>query len=461
MESIEGAPFPVSHFLFPVSGFRLPVSRFLFSVLGFRFFGFALLVALPALFAWPTGARATACIGDCNGDGRVLVDELMLGVRIALEHESASSCPAFDADSSGAVTVDELVAGAKSMVGGCAPQLREAFVIATDFQTGSFATIDLDPPRAVDPVSRDRRVHRDAVARAFGGLVYVVNRFLGDTIQILDPSRGFATLATCSVGRGANPHDIAFISSDKAYVTRYELTELLVINPSVGPDCSGFLRGTIDLGGLADADGVPEMDQMLVAANRVYVSLQRLDRNNFFAPAGRGMLAVIDPGRDEIASVITLSGANPFTLRPARRGGRPSLYVSETGGFTALDGGIEYVDLATGEPQGFFITEQDLGGDITGALLVSDRLGYAILSDAQFASSLVAFDPATRAVTGTLIGSSNFISAIEINDRGELYVADRNVTRPGVRVFDAGDGTELTPAPLDVGLPPFQILFLK
>lgn len=406
-------------------------------------------------------AEAMKCPGDCDSDGQVPVDELLLGVRIALEQAPIPACPAFDTDSDGAVTVDELVAGVKAAVSGCAPALSRAFIIATDFQTGSFATVELDPPRRVDPVNRERRVHRDAVARAFGGLVYVVNRFLGDTIQILDPARSFATVATCSVGRGANPHDIAFASADKAYVTRYELSELLVVNPSVGPDCAGFLRGTIDLGGLADPDGVPEMDQMLLHANRLYVSLQRLDRNNFFAPAGRGMLAAIDVARDEIAGAIPLSGSNPFTLLPAGRGGRALLMVTETGGFNSLDGGIEFVDLESGEPQGFFITEEDLGGDITGALLISDRLGYAVLSDRDFASSLVAFDPATRSITRTLIARSNFISAMELNDRGELYVADRNVLRPGVRVFDARTSAEITAAPLDVGLPPFHILFLR
>jgi hypothetical protein len=52
------------------------------------------------------------------------------------------------------------------------------------------------------------------------------------------------------------------------------------------------------------------------------------------------------------------------------------------------------------------------------------------------------------------------VSDVALNDRGELYVADRAITQPGLRIFRASDGTPLTTAPLDLGLPPFAIVFL-
>ena len=49
--------------------------------------------------------------GDCNGDGKVTIDELILGVNISLEACSRSTdCPAFDTDVSGGVSIDELIA---------------------------------------------------------------------------------------------------------------------------------------------------------------------------------------------------------------------------------------------------------------------------------------------------------------------------------------------------------------
>lgn len=402
---------------------------------------------------------AQECIGDCDGSGGVSIDELVRGVNIALGRDEVAGCAAFDRNASGDVTVDELVGGVQGALSGCAgaPD-RLAFVIATDFQTGSFATIGLDPPRPLEPVDRNRRVNSDATVRTFSGLVYVVNRLLGDSIQMLDPVRDLATVYDCSVGSGANPHDIAFAGANKAYVTRYELTELLIVDPSVGPDCGGFVLGSIDLSAFADADGIPEMDRMLVVGGRLYVITQRLDRNNFFAPAGNGMLAVIDMARDEVVDTITLSGANPFAVSDGRDG---TLIVIETGRFTTLDGGLERVDLASGQAAGFFVTESNLGGDITDAVIISDQLGYAVLSDEEFRNSVVAFNPRTGAPGGTLVSGSNFVSDLELNDRGELYVADRSAERPGVRVFRTADGSELTAAPLDVGLPPFEIIFLK
>jgi hypothetical protein len=48
--------------------------------------------------------------GDCNGDGRVTIDELILGVNIALGSRPVTDCPAFDTDFSGEVSVAELIA---------------------------------------------------------------------------------------------------------------------------------------------------------------------------------------------------------------------------------------------------------------------------------------------------------------------------------------------------------------
>ena len=96
--------------------------------------------------------------------------------------------------------------------------------------------------------------------------------------------------------------------------------------------------------------------------------------------------------------------------------------------------------------------------------VLSDHLGYAITAitaGTDFSNSLVAFDPTTHSVTKTILSAGSFLSDIELNDRDELFLADRNITKPGVRIFRASDGGKLTQSPLDLGLPPFDILFLK
>jgi len=397
---------------------------------------------------------AQQTVGDCDQDGSVTVDELVVGVNIALGESPVADCPSFDADGDGQVTIDELTLGVNNALNG--PASTQAFVIATDFQTGSFATVGLAAPRPVSPVNPMRRVNSDAIARPHGGLVYVVNRFGGDSIQILDPSQDFAIRAQCSTGGGSNPQDIAFASATKAYVTRFGTPLLLIVNPSPQPDCSDFVRGTIDLSALADADGNPEMSQLAIVGDRLYVSLQRLQN---FMPAGPGVIAVVDIATDQVVTAITLGGENPFAQTKGLTVVNGALVVAEDGAFGVNDGGLERVDLASGTAQGFFISEADLGGDITDFVLVSDRLGYAIVSKPDFSNVLEAFDPVTRTVIQPVLTSSS-LSDVELNDRGELYVADRSITQPGIRIFRASDGVQLTDAPLDLGLPPFDISFL-
>jgi len=59
----------------------------------------------------PTSTRPAgeACAGDCDDSGAVAIDELILGVNIALGITSADQCPALDTDASDTVTINELV----------------------------------------------------------------------------------------------------------------------------------------------------------------------------------------------------------------------------------------------------------------------------------------------------------------------------------------------------------------
>jgi hypothetical protein len=51
-----------------------------------------------------------ACVGDCNGDGWVAVNEMVLGVNIALALRPLEMCREFDRSGSQAVEIDELIA---------------------------------------------------------------------------------------------------------------------------------------------------------------------------------------------------------------------------------------------------------------------------------------------------------------------------------------------------------------
>lgn len=79
----------------------------------------ALLLAALAL-PRPAGAGIAVCVGDCPpGDGRILVNELIIGVGIALQRRALTACPSFDANDDDAVTVSELIAAVNNAQRGC------------------------------------------------------------------------------------------------------------------------------------------------------------------------------------------------------------------------------------------------------------------------------------------------------------------------------------------------------
>jgi len=60
-----------------------------------------------------------ACAGDCDGNGNVSVDEVLLGVNIALDTLPVGRCPVLDADFSGSVTVDEILVAVNNALNHC------------------------------------------------------------------------------------------------------------------------------------------------------------------------------------------------------------------------------------------------------------------------------------------------------------------------------------------------------
>jgi hypothetical protein len=59
------------------------------------------------------------CVGDCDGNGSVAVNELVTGVNIALGRANISACPVFDSSNNGMVEVNELVTGVNNALRGC------------------------------------------------------------------------------------------------------------------------------------------------------------------------------------------------------------------------------------------------------------------------------------------------------------------------------------------------------
>lgn len=76
---------------------------------------------LAGLLVSMAAVPAQGCTGDCNGDGEVTIDELLLGVNIALGTLSVDACPRFDANGDSTVTITELLIAVNLALNGCPP----------------------------------------------------------------------------------------------------------------------------------------------------------------------------------------------------------------------------------------------------------------------------------------------------------------------------------------------------
>ncbi len=67
----------------------------------------------------PPTPTPSMCVGDCDHDGKVSVDELIRGIYIALDILPLSDCEAFDRGGDGVVTIDDLVQAIDGSINGC------------------------------------------------------------------------------------------------------------------------------------------------------------------------------------------------------------------------------------------------------------------------------------------------------------------------------------------------------
>jgi len=332
-----------------------------------------------------------------------------------------------------------------------------ALVVTSDYQAGAYSVVDLDTLAAYGGVEV---VHEDSTCRATGpdGLIYVIARYGADAIDVVDPRRSWSVISEYSVGASTNPQDIAVVSADLAYVARMGDPSLLMVHPT-----DGTQLGTVDLSSLADADGNPEAAWLLPHGDEILVALQKL--GDGFEPTGCGSIAILEAATGEITGEVELTGSNVYgKLRYGDAVER--VVLVETGVFGVLDGGIEYLDPADRSVSGFLVTEEELGGDLSDAVIVSPSKGYAVIGvphGAEARTSLVTFDPSTGEKLDELIVQDSWsLGFLELSAGGDrVWVADRTPTRPGIRIFDTTSDDQVADDPTDVGLPPFMICFAE
>jgi len=338
-----------------------------------------------------------------------------------------------------------------------APTASAALVVTSDRQSGSLSAVDLE----THSVAKNFQViHSDSLCRfdPVTGLPLVLHRMGSDAVSVLSAGDDRSVATQYSVGAGTNAQDIAVASADKAYVPRLGDPRILIVHPTEGIEV-----GAIDLSSYADEDGNPDAVQAVHIDGQVWVTLGRIDPN--WTPTEYSSVVAVETETDTITEEIKLTGKNPVgKLRYSRA--VEGLVLAEVGLWGVQDGGIEFLDTKTSTPSGFVITELELGGDLSNAIIASETKGYAVIGATVGESSvtkLVSFNPKTGEKLADLIVSDGWnLEELEVTpDGSELWVTDRTPDSPGIRIFATVDDAELTAKPIDVGLPPSMICFVE
>jgi DNA-binding beta-propeller fold protein YncE len=335
----------------------------------------------------------------------------------------------------------------------------KALVITSDYQSGAYGTIDLSNHEVEADIGH---IHSDAVCRfdPVTNTPFIIQRMDYDAVAVLDPDT-FEIDREYSVGAGSNPHDLVVVEEKRAYVSRYNETKMLIVNPF-----SGKRFGTVDLAAYADDDGLPEMSGMALFNGKIYASIQRIDMAGSWDPVPPSYIVVIDAESGEIDDEISLTGTNPYSS-PEYNRILKKFVITETGSFSSNeDGGIELLDPENNSTSGFVVKEETLGGSIAKGIIVSETKGYAIVgvqAKNGLDTHLVVFNPETGKKVDTLLKGNGWIfSQIVLTPDGkELWLTDSNDEKSGIRIFDTETDKEKTDIPINVGLPPTDICFTR
>jgi len=299
----------------------------------------------------------------------------------------------------------------------------------------------------------------DTIVRAHGDRFFVIRRFMSDSITAYSTSDTSTPLFNVSTNSdtetaSSNPHDLVFLSAEKAYLLRYGSPIVWIVNPSV-TDPAEFKIGEIDLSAY-DADGVPEATRGVIVDGNLYVVMQRLEG---FAPTQPGYVAVIDTATDTEIDTGTGDGLPGIQL-PAFNPGDISvdetsdaIFISAFGDFGAFDGsrpsaltgGLVLVDTSDFSATQL-IDDNDGTGRINNVEVTSADTGYIVTSASFGSTSLDRFSPVTGRIEALgVAGLSDVdIRDIAVGPSGNLWVAIFDPESPRLVVINPADGATVS-----------------
>ncbi len=350
------------------------------------------------------------------------------------------------------LTLDDLPACEPGPAGAIAAGHLAVLDIAADYSASSVDLVQRDDLHELAP---NRAIAGgDAALRRVFDRVVLIGRGTAGTLQLLEGAaepRAQVALGDC------NPHDVAELEGGLVLVSCYDDDTMRIVDL-----CAGEVRRGPSLAELADADGLPEMDQLIRVGARVYVSLQRLDRAAYYSPTGPGLLVAIDAATHEVLDLDAAPGLQGHTLpctnpySDLELGPDGLVYVGCSGDFmTPTDAVVARVDPQSGAGE-VVADALDLGGFPTGGLRVdADGAVYVLIAAPDaFTVDEMRLVRLTSGAPDILYASPGFTLSGLAVDGGLVYVGDRSPdSTAGLWAIDAAGRS----GPYTTSLPPYEI----
>ncbi len=330
------------------------------------------------------------------------------------------------------------------------PVQNRAVIVAGDFTPGApgvMSSLDLETMELAQRVSPTGSVDSDPVIRRIGGELFIVNRSEAN-ITILDAIT-LSLVEQLATGAGTNPQDVAVVG-DELYVPSLGTPGVIVVERGTGA------TRTIDLSALDPVDGEPDCASIFVVGDEAIVACGLLD--NFVASLP-GAVAVIDTANGDAVETFELNNPNPFGLfqrMPASVGGH--LVLPTVPDFSDFSSGcVEEIDVGA-RTATCAITNQQVGGLVgkidfedTGDTVIQWMAVSSFGANGQV-GNVQGLDLTTDEHIPPVTPDTQVLIDLAICPGNLLVVSDATLDANGLRVY--ANGTEMTTAPLAVGLKP-------
>jgi len=211
----------------------------------------SLVVALSTCIVLSSSrAPAQACVGDCNGDTHVTVDEILTMVNVALGNASVSACGDGDVNSDSQITIDEILAAVNNALDGCPPLPTST---PTDTATASATPTETPLPTSTATPSQTQGNGTTSVADAVARDTQGMALHLGQSLT----TEGVVTV---SAGLFAGNKLKTFIQSGGAGIMVYHQTSGEAFQEGDLLQATGVIRQADPTGGDNLAEGTVLID---------------------------------------------------------------------------------------------------------------------------------------------------------------------------------------------------------